>query len=172
MNYQSSKETRKLIVQMLKEYPLNCKKYEKLKKDNYVQEWKMDYMTRQAAGGLKSAGTMARISPTKAFQRKYASIEEALLLEKENVIDRIYELSIQIQIVKLLLLSLREDFMQLVELRYFQKKTVKTICEELYCSRSSFYRKNAKLLDYLAVEYEQLFLKSKNWKKDDSIKGK
>lgn len=163
MNFQSSKKTRDLIVEMLKEYPLNCKKYSKLNNDKTVMEWKMDYLTRQDAGGLKSGGTPSLQPIEKGYNGKYASIEEALLMEEENVVDRIYELKIQIQIVKLLILSLREDMYDLVDLRYFKRKSVQEICEVYFCSRSTFYRKNNEIIDFLAVEYEQLFVKTKDW---------
>lgn len=162
MEFLSSKKTREVVVEMLKEYPLNCEKYSRIKKDETVREWKLDYMTRQGTGGLKAGGVGAAYPVSRAYSNKYSSIEEALLMEKENVMDRIYELNIQIQIVKLLILSLREDMVKIVDLRYFQKKTVRVICSELYCSRSTFYRKNNEILDYLAVEYEQLFLKNKD----------
>lgn len=171
MEFQSSKRTREVIIEMLKEYPLNCEKYSRIKEDETIREWKLDYMTRQGTGGLKAGGIGTLYPLSRTYSNKYASIEEALLLEKENVLDRIYELNIQIQIVKLLILSLREDMVKLVDLRYFKRKTVRFICSELYCSRSTFYRKNNEILDYLAVEYEQLFLRSKDKDKGMPMKS-
>ncbi len=148
-NTQASTKT--LVIKMLKEHRSNVEKYNRIKNDETIREWQSDYKARKESGGVMALNTeraSSKIRPT--------SIEETLILEQENVLSKIRDINIKIQFVKLLLLSISEDHVKLLQLRYFENLTVGRVCDALYCSRSTYYRLHDRIIDELVEEYERL----------------
>ncbi|WP_304261956.1 ECF-type sigma factor [Kallipyga massiliensis] len=152
-NNQRKSETRKVIIQLLRRHQSNVDKYSRIKSDPTIREWKADYMMRKATGGIVAENYERKPGKRNA----HASIEETLLVEKSNVFDQIHRIELQIQVVRILLLSLQEENVRLVELRYFCHLPVEKVCEALYCSRSTFYRRHDLVLDELTDEFDRLF---------------
>lgn len=144
-------DSRTLVIKLLKEHRSNVEKYNRIKNDETIKEWQSDYNARKESGGVKAMRNdkiSNKTGPT--------SIEETLILEQENVLGKIKDINIKIQFVKLLLLSIEEDHVKLLRLRYFEHMTVGKVCDALYCSRSTFYRMHDRIIDELVEEYERL----------------
>lgn len=146
------------VMEMLTEHQSNLDKYNRLKNDETIREWQNDYLARKESGGILAVS--AEVSYGDSLPK---SIEETLLMEQENVLGILRALKLRIQFVKLLLLSIREDYVKLIKLRYFQKLTVGKVCEAMYCSRSTFYRIHDQVMEELVKEYDRLM----NYKKAD-----
>lgn len=146
-------DTKWLVIEMLRRHHENIEKYLRIEQDDTIQEWKADYMTRLQTGGLKSQS----LRTTHADASKKDSIEESLLMEQQHVLDNLRDLKLRIQVVKVLLLNIRQDNLHLIEMRYFQKMPVEQVCAVLFCSRSTYYRRHNQTITALAREFERLF---------------
>ncbi|WP_154826139.1 hypothetical protein [Kallipyga gabonensis] len=145
--------TRRAIIKLLRQHQSNVEKYSRIRNDPTISEWKSDFMMRKVSGGIV-AENYDRLP---GQQSPGSSIEETLLLEKSNVLDHIHHIELRIQVVRILLLSLREEYVRLVELRYFNRLPVEKVCEALFCSRSTFYRRHDQVLEELTDEFNRLF---------------
>lgn len=152
-NSHRNDQTRRTILQLLWQHQSNVEKFNRIQSDPIIKEWKTDYMMRKSSGGIVAE----TYEPKLESQGKHASIEEALMLEKSNVFDHIHQIELRIQVVRLLMLSLREEYVRLIELRYFNRLSVEKVCEALFCSRSTFYRRHDLVLEELVREFDRLF---------------
>lgn len=146
-----NEKTKVLVIKMLKEHRSNVEKYNRIKNDETIKEWQSDYIARKESGGM-----MASKANRPGSKPGPASIEETLILEQENVLNKIRDIKIKIQFVKLLLMSIEENHVKLLQLRYFENFTVGRVCDALYCSRSTYYRLHDQIINELSEEYERL----------------
>ncbi|MDD7542861.1 MAG: DUF1492 domain-containing protein [Peptoniphilaceae bacterium] len=161
--YISSEESRKNVLRMLEGYQSNLKKLKRIEEDDLIREWSTDYQIRERTGGMHTPV----LQHSKTGETTKKSIQEVLVTEKENILQHLYDLRAEYQLMQLLLFNLDEDALKLVKLRYFEQLSVRAICGTLFFSRSTFYRKNAEVIDRLALEYERIFRAGSSNKKPD-----
>lgn len=139
------------VIDLLKSYRSNSQKLKKLERDETIREWKMDYKYRIENGGINSPKIKGvRSSDTKE------SMQEKLMLERENVLSMLEKLRLEVEVTKLLLFQLNEDQSELIRLRYIENFQVHQICAQLYISKSSFYRRHTAILNQLTDYYRNL----------------
>lgn len=139
------------VVQLLKNYQVNHQRVKRIDTDETIHEWKMDYRSRRRNGGLTSPGLSVRGEGGKA-----CSIQERLLEEKDNILSKLERMKDDVELTKLLLLQLDGDDLLLIRLRYLDRNHVNQICSKMFISKSSFYRKHARIMNRLVHYYRKL----------------
>lgn len=141
------------LIGLMKNYNKNLKKLSQLENDQAVREWEQDYRARRMDGAIKSVSVPLHQSehgvPT--------SIQERMILEEERVVEKLYGLKLGVQMVQLLLLGLDDEERKLIESRYFKNKSVVEICEELFISRSTYYRRLNDVMDKMLASMRVIY---------------
>lgn len=147
-------EARDRVIHLLKNYKSNTQRIKRLETDDTIREWHLDYTSRAHGGGMSSPNLYR---PKANHTDK--SIQEKLLDEKQNVLVMLQRLQQDIEITQLLLLQLSDEDVQLIQMRYFDRYQVHQICNHLYISKSSFYRRQGDIIDRLVQYYQNIDIK-------------
>nr|WP_072515142.1 hypothetical protein [Ndongobacter massiliensis] len=137
---------------LLNEYMVNASRLRRMEANATFSEWEEDYRARRATGGVRAS----LLERTIRGNHK-GSIQEHLLMEQEEVCEKIRNLRAKADLTKFLLFQLNEDERRLIEMKFFEKISVRTICEILYVSRSSLYRRIDAVIKKLAMIYSDFF---------------
>lgn len=142
---------KKTIIRLLRAHEANVDALNRYQRDDLIQEWQEEYQCY-----LTKGDPTALLGPREdpAFLR----LQENLLQEKKDILARMQELQMQVHLVRILLIHLDEGDIELIRLRYFDNFSVGRVCEELYISRSTFYRRNDEILGSLSEHYKKIFL--------------
>lgn len=141
-------DLKKRIMQLLYNYRSNELRLQRLEQDEMIKEWQLDYSSRANDGGVSSPNL--GLSKSKPSEQ---SIQERLLDEKQNISTLLERLRDETEMTKLLLLQLNEYDLNLISMRYFDRYQVHQICNRLYISKSSFYRKHGEVIQKLMDFY-------------------
>lgn len=137
---------------LLNEYTANTSRLRRMEANATFSEWEEDYRARRATGGMYTPSFEKRIRGNGR-----GSIQEHLLLEQEEVCEKIRSLRAKADLTKFLLFQLNEDERRLIEMKFFEKLPVRVICELLFMSRSSMYRRTDAVIKKLAEIYGDFF---------------
>ncbi len=140
------------VIVLLKRYRSNVKRVEQLMNDDTIKEWQMDYRYRIGTGGVHSSHHN-QVNEQRGNYSNNSSIQDRLLLERQNVFELLERMKLEVELTKLLLLQLNEDDKKLVLMRIVKKAPVSNICRTMYISKSNYYRRRKEILEKLTKCY-------------------
>ncbi|MDD7592720.1 MAG: helix-turn-helix domain-containing protein [Peptoniphilaceae bacterium] len=141
-------DARRRVEQLIENYKTNLERLHRYYTDETVREWASAFFARL---------TPYDVTPEPEELSGEVPLTDVLELEKKAVFSEMDRLKAEIQVVKLLMLQLPDVDYDLIAYRYFQGYTISQVCQTLFISRSTFYRRHDLILDTLALHYHHLF---------------
>lgn len=148
-----------IIIQLLKKYPNNLLELEQYQENEIISEWQGEYHAymqarekseKQEAGQDGSTGSIEE-------NRTLDKINSLIMKEKRYVLAKIQAVQMEVQLVKILMMGLERKSELLISLRYFNKLSVAKVCDELFISRSTYYRQHERIMKKMAGHYDKIF---------------
>lgn len=139
------------VKDLLVNHEKNLKLIESLEQNETIREWREDYRSREKTGGVNAVS----YTEVGSGSRDNASMQEKLMLEKENILQKIERIRYDVELTKLLLFQLDDDDQRLLRLRYMEEMGIRDVCDQLYISKSTFYRKHDVIIALMAQYLEQ-----------------
>lgn len=150
----ASRASKERVRRLLETYYEKQQRLSRMEHDETLREWRDDYIVRVESGGLKG------IDPSSYVGQTMASIQEKLLLERETVLEIVEELRVEVEFTKLLLYRLNEKDARLVRLKYLEQRPVTEILGLTFLSKSTYYRRQDRILNQLGLFYEEFLAKT------------
>ncbi|MBY0584892.1 hypothetical protein K5I04_05465 [Murdochiella sp. Marseille-P8839] len=139
------------IIDLLSRYKVNQEKLDRYRDDELVREWQ---------AGEDYLASLAPPTPPKeenALCPDLPPLSFLLELERRQFFSTMERLKIEVQLVKLLLLHLSDEDVELLTNRYYKGYSISRVCSEMFFSRSTFYRRHEEILDKLVAYYDAIF---------------
>lgn len=149
------------VKHLLINFEKNKKLLASLEKNETIREWREDYRSREHTGGLHSLDW----TETKGHRNTNTSMQEKLFLEKESILQRLESVRYDVELTKLLLFQLDDIDQQLIQLRFVESMCIRDVCDSLYISKSTFYRRHEQILNVMAAylkRFDTLTAEEKN----------
>ena len=141
------------IQELLLAYRSNITLLKKWEKDKTLRECRTDYDARRRTGGLLGQNPADHTRSKKDG----LSIQEKLLLEQQNVLEKVERIRTDVELTRLLLFQLNDFDHRLMNLRYEEGKDVRDICAILFISKSSFYRRLNAIVQEMSKAYDRFY---------------
>ncbi len=186
----SSERIRDRIITLLTRYASNVERLSRFKDEEEVREWVEAFDPKswentlciadpsQHLGSGGDDGAL-RASPDRFFEEDVHRSEEGqrgenllrkegndlsylIHFERRQLFEMLATQRAEVQLVKLLVLTLRDSELQLIRLRYFRGMSITMVCGEMFMSRSTFYRKHDEIVKHLCEAYCEIIKRYQN----------
>lgn len=170
------------VLDLIENYKTNVERLKRYYKDETVREWANDFSIAMDAFGtsvedadkrrsqesgrlinerynpiLLKKPDLERRGESDGARRGEPDLEAIVAWEKAALFSEMDQIKAEVEVVKLLMLQLRDVDYDLISYRYFQGFSVSQVCQTLFFSRSTFYRRHEQIINALALHYHQLF---------------
>lgn len=143
-------DSRERVIELLLTYRVNTERLARYQGDETIREWQAEYQTPV----VKEEMLLHHVPLSGLVED---AVEQIMAREKEKILSGYEKMNIEAQLVKLLLLHLSDSDVELLTYRYFEGFSISRVCELMYFSRSTFYRRHDEIIDDLTAYYSSLF---------------